>query len=266
MYAAAMAAIIVVLDRIAIAIAIAAISGLLVVVAVDVSDAGDRLQPRRDAGRTADGPQANRGQSRHRRTAIAAVTCTVAAMTAAVQGAGHGQFRYGRGVAAASATGLRRRLLRRLLVRRAGQVGHAGLVEGALPAVARAVAVIVTLSVAATVAVDGTGRQRRGAGRSLRGRRSRWSGTASTVSAVAAVVVLLLRLLSSSRSSSNDGIAASGRPAKHCEVKGQAGLRVQSNFHSTVAPVSARNAKRECLFPFAGLFGLLAKKSSRRQG
>ena len=221
MCAAAIAAIIVVLDRIAIAIAIAAISGLLVVVAVDVSDAGDRLQPRRDAGRTADGPQANRGQSRHRRTAIAAAV-TVAAVTAAVQGAGHGQFRYGRGVAAASTTGLRRRLMRRLLVRRAGQVGHAGLVEGALPAVARAVAVIVTLSVAATVAVDGTGRQRRGAGRSLRGRRSRWSGTASTVSAVAAVVVLLLRLLSSSRSSSNDGIAASGRPAKHCEVKGRA--------------------------------------------
>ena len=97
----------------------------------------------------------------------------------------------------------------RLLVRRAGQVGHAGLVEGAFPAVTRAVAVAVAVSGTLAVAVATS---RGGPGRSLRGRGNR------IATLVAAVVVVAAAF---GRRSSSAGIVA-GRPTqstKHCGEK-----------------------------------------------
>lgn len=173
---------------------------LRLLVAVDVPDAGDRLQPRGDSGRTADAannanapnPNMDGGQGRHRRPMR--------------QGGAAGLRQFRNGLRVAGIVNIAGRRL--LLVRRAGQVGHAGLIEGAFPAVTRAVAVAVAVIVIVAVATaDGTSRQRRGGpGRSQRGR-GNWN-----------ITVVVVAAAFSGRTRTRVGIVT-GRPTqstKHC--------------------------------------------------
>ena len=176
---------------------------LQLLVAGDVPDAGDRFQSGRHARWSSDGLQVQQRQHRHhcrrRTTAIAIVVVRVA------------------------------------LIRRAGQVGHAGVVEGGLAAVmmaraeAVAVAAIVTIGTWAVAAI-GTAETARGG----------WNATAVPVAAV----VLRWRL-------SSLGIAA-GRPTqstKHYCDKNSSWADSASPGATTVAPVSICNQPNQIKCP-----------------